>query len=133
LHNSGRLIKRASLDTLDCNGDWTGRRCPLFPNNGLRQDRLRDRGWSFGASTSRGGDASRPSSTCGSADASFVGSSRAAGAARATFSTSVAAVEEKPLARSYSCSAFETDAIISMIVDSLDLNSASTAYSFSGS
>jgi hypothetical protein len=52
---------------------------------------------------------------------------------RATSSASVAADEEKPPARSYSCSAFEIDAIVSMIIGSLDLRSTATAYSFSGS
>jgi hypothetical protein len=52
---------------------------------------------------------------------------------RATSSASAAAAEAKLPARSYSCSAFETDAIVSMIVGSLGLRSAATSYSFSGS
>jgi hypothetical protein len=52
---------------------------------------------------------------------------------RATSSASVAAAEAKPLACSYSCSAFETDTIVSMIIGLLDLRSTAAAYSFSGS
>jgi hypothetical protein len=36
LRNGGRLVKNASLDTLDFNDDWTGWRCPLFPDHGFR-------------------------------------------------------------------------------------------------
>jgi hypothetical protein len=44
LHGGDRLVKRASRDILDFNGDWTGRWRLLFPSNGLRRDRLRDGG-----------------------------------------------------------------------------------------
>jgi hypothetical protein len=43
------------------------------------------------------------------------------------------AAEAKPPAHSYSCSAFKTDTIVSMIIGSLDLRSAATSYSFSNS
>jgi hypothetical protein len=51
----------------------------------------------------------------------------------AASSASIVADKAKPLARSYSCSALETDAIVSMIVGSLDVRSDATSYSFSGS
>jgi hypothetical protein len=47
LRNVGRFVKYASIDTLDFNGNSTGRQCPLFPDNSLHRDRLCDRGWSF--------------------------------------------------------------------------------------
>jgi hypothetical protein len=85
------------------------------------------------ASTDWGSDASRLSLAGGGADASAVGSILDAGALRVASVASTAAVGAKPLARSYSCSAFETDAIVSMIDGSVNIRSVTTSSTFSRS
>jgi hypothetical protein len=66
-------------------------------------------------------------------DVSIVGSTWVAGVSRTASVASAATAGAKPPARSYSCSTFETDVIVSMIVGSLNIRSDATSYTFSGS
>jgi hypothetical protein len=106
LCNGGRLIKHASLDTLNFNNDWAGGDVSSSPTTASAETGFTTGVGVSTASTGWGGDASRPASTYDSVDASSLGSSRAAGPAWATSSVFAAAAEAKPSKRSYSCSAF---------------------------
>jgi hypothetical protein len=55
----------------------------------------------------------------------------AAGASRAASAASATAAGVKPPARSYSCSTFETNAIVSMIDGSANICSVATSSTFS--
>jgi hypothetical protein len=78
-----------------------------------------------------GGGASRSSSTANGTDAPTVGSARPTGATRAASASSTLDAKEKPSALSYSCSAFDTEASVSLIVGALDIHSSVASYPFS--